>query len=142
VRTLSIGGKIMKKLALALLATSGTRKGELTMKKWIVPAAVFACAALAGTITALGAKDEPVWAWGFTTSPPSSPPPPAPPAAPLDKITKLNLPGSKFSFARAEISNPYGPADWFPEDHPTRPDIVAHGRETAHPRYVAWWGVV
>src|SRR5690348_15780215 len=38
------------------------------------------------------------------------------------------VPGSKFQFTTAEINNGYGPADWFPEDHPTMPDIVAHGR--------------
>ena len=44
-----------------------------------------------------------------------------------------SLPGSKFSFTLAEITNRYGPADWFPEDHPTMPEVVAHGRETAAP---------
>jgi hypothetical protein len=29
--------------------------------------------------------------------------------------------------------NRYGPADWFPEDHPAMPDIVAHGKETTTP---------
>lgn len=39
-----------------------------------------------------------------------------------------HIDGSKFEFTSQQINNGYGPADWFPEDHPTMPDIVAHGR--------------
>lgn len=42
--------------------------------------------------------------------------------------TKRTLPGSKFQFTLAEVRNAYGPADWFPEDHPVMPEVVAHGR--------------
>ena len=96
--------------------------------------AALALAALTGTATALAAEDEPVWAWGFTTPPPSSPPAAAAPAPPLDNIKQLTLQGSRFSFTRAEIANPYGPADWFPDDHPIMPDVIAHGRESAQPK--------
>ena len=54
-----------------------------------------------------------------------------------DNVTQHTLPGSKFSFTRAQIANRYGPADWFPEDHPTMPEIVARGRETAQPEIYA-----
>jgi cytochrome c553 len=47
--------------------------------------------------------------------------------APADE-TKYTLPGSKFSFTRAEVRNGFGPADWFPEDHPPMPEVVSHGR--------------
>ena len=47
--------------------------------------------------------------------------------APAD-TTKLTLPGSKFSFTRGEVRNAFGPADWFPEDHPAMPEVVSHGR--------------
>src|SRR5262249_11893960 len=46
-------------------------------------------------------------------------------------------PGSKVSFTRAQIANRYAPADWFPEDHPMMPDVVARGRETAQPTIYA-----
>ena len=46
----------------------------------------------------------------------------------LDNVTLHTLPGSNFSFTRAQIANRYGPADWFPEDHPKPPDIVMTGR--------------
>lgn len=42
-----------------------------------------------------------------------------------------SLPGSNLQFTRAQISNRYAPADWFPGDHPPMPDIVAHGKESA-----------
>jgi cytochrome c553 len=42
--------------------------------------------------------------------------------------TKYTLPGSRSSFTLAEVRNAFGPADWFPEDHPPMPDVVAHGR--------------
>ena len=37
------------------------------------------------------------------------------------------LPGSQFSFTLNQIRDQYGPADWFPGDHPQMPDVVAHG---------------
>jgi cytochrome c553 len=36
--------------------------------------------------------------------------------------------GSTLAFSRAQIGNGFGPADWFPGDHPKMPEIVAHGR--------------
>ena len=37
--------------------------------------------------------------------------------------------GSSKSFTRNEAHFDYGPADWYPEDHPVMPDIVARGRQ-------------
>jgi cytochrome c553 len=54
----------------------------------------------------------------------------------LDAVTPLTVPGSTRSFTRAQISNRQGPADWFPEDHPVMPEIVARGRETAEPQKI------
>jgi cytochrome c553 len=108
------------------------------MKKLFVATAAFAFGAAAGVATALAADAPPPWAYGFTSPPPSTPPvaaAPAPAAAP--DTTMHNLPGSKFTFTRAQIANRYGPADWFPEDHPAMPDIVAHGRESAQPQIAA-----
>jgi cytochrome c553 len=39
-----------------------------------------------------------------------------------------SLPGTTKQFTRAEIANGFGPADWFPEDHPTMPEVVAKGK--------------
>jgi cytochrome c553 len=109
------------------------------MKKLFVVATALAFGAVAGAATAVQAADMlPSWAYGFASPPPPGTPQAAPnPAQVLDSTTQHTLPGSKFSFARAQIANRYGPADWFPEDHPTMPEIVARGRESAQPQIYA-----
>jgi len=110
------------------------------MKKLFVAAAALAFGGAAGVAVVQAADAPPNWAYGFTTPPPSTPPPPAAapaPAAAPDNTTMHTLPGSKASFTRAQIANRYGPADWFPEDHPAMPDIVAHGKESAQPQVYA-----
>src|SRR5271170_4318154 len=98
-----------------------------------------ALGAMAGAATAANAADEePAWAYGFTSPPPPGTAPAVPnPAQLLDNTTQYAVPGSKLSFARAQIANRYGPADWYPEDHPAMPEIVAHGRESAQPQIYA-----
>jgi len=63
----------------------------------------------------------------------------AAPAAPaqLDNTKQYTVPGSKSTFTRAQIANRYGPADWYPDDHPPMPDVVAHGKESAQPTVYA-----
>ncbi len=108
------------------------------MKKLFVAAAALAFGGAAGVAVVQAADAPPNWAYGFTTPPPpSAPPPPAPAAAAAPDTTIHTLPGSKLTFTRAQIANRYGPADWFPEDHPAMPDIVAHGKETAQPQVAA-----
>ncbi len=65
----------------------------------------------------------PFWAYGV---PPGPPPTPAAAAAPDTSVK--HLPGNSLEFTRAQISNGFGPADWYPGDHPTMPDVVAHGK--------------
>ncbi|HEY1212663.1 MAG TPA: c-type cytochrome [Bryobacteraceae bacterium] len=43
--------------------------------------------------------------------------------------TLKRLPGRASAFTQARIGNRFGPADWYPGDHPEMPDIVAHGRK-------------
>jgi cytochrome c553 len=111
------------------------------MTKFFVTAAVLSLGAAAGFATAVQAADGPPmpWAWGVNTPPPAVLPPPAPAAAPVvpDNAKLLSVPGSKFQFTRAQVANRHAPADWFPEDHPAMPDIVAHGRDTAQPAIYA-----
>ena len=73
---------------------------------------------------ALAQSDMPAWAYGI--APPASGA--APPAPPADEATLLRVPGSTLSFTLAQIEDGFGPADWFPQDHPAMPDIVAKGR--------------
>jgi cytochrome c553 len=42
-----------------------------------------------------------------------------------------HLPGSTLTFTRAQIGDRFGPADWYPGDHPKMPEVVAHGRRPA-----------
>ncbi len=71
------------------------------------------------------------WAYGYTTPPKPGDGPPAPGGGggtPPDNVTQKHVEGSSVSFTQAQIANGFGPADWFPGDHPEMPDIVAHGR--------------
>jgi cytochrome c553 len=74
----------------------------------------------------LAAADGPVpWAYAI---PPASPAG-TPPAAPAPDTSVKHLPGSSLEFTRAQISDRFGPADWYPSDHPSMPDVVAHGKK-------------
>jgi len=75
-----------------------------------------------GTLRAAG--EPPGWAYAIPIPPPAGAAAPA--AAPDTSIKQL--PGSTFIFTRQQISDGFGPADWFPGDHPAMPDIVAHGK--------------
>jgi cytochrome c553 len=66
----------------------------------------------------------PAWAYATPQPPPAGT---TPPVTPPDTSSK-QVPGSPLSFTRQQISDGFGPADWFPGDHPTMPEIVAHGR--------------
>jgi cytochrome c553 len=66
----------------------------------------------------------PVWAYAIPNPPPAG----APATPPAPDTSMKQLPGSTLSFTRQQISDGFGPADWFPGDHPTMPDIVAHGK--------------
>ena len=87
-----------------------------------------------GFITAAAADDPPPpWAYGFTSAPgPAATAPPPAPAAPATPPapdpTPRQLPDSTATFTLAEIRNGFGPADWFPGDHPAMPEIVARGK--------------
>ncbi|OFW00755.1 MAG: hypothetical protein A3I61_19560 [Acidobacteria bacterium RIFCSPLOWO2_02_FULL_68_18] len=93
-----------------------------------------AAAAVSGQVAA-----PPPWAFGFTSV---GTEPAAPPCAkeskPLDcarlgaprpKDVVHKLPDTGRTFTEYDIHFDYGPADWYPDDHPAMPEIVAHGRE-------------
>ena len=65
---------------------------------------------------ARAAAEEPGWAYAVLPNAPDDP-------------TLHTLPGSNRSFTLRQIMNLYGPADWFPNDHPPMPSVVAIGRE-------------
>ena len=73
-------------------------------------------------IEALGAEafDPPQWAYPFTAEAQGRPP---------DDGTLYSVEGSDLELTQTEINNRFGPPDWYPDEHPPMPDIVAHGRQ-------------
>ncbi len=73
------------------------------------------CLAVALPVLAF-AQDDLNWAY------PVSPKP-----EPLDSIHQKQVPGSTKKYTQAQIDDPFNPPDWFPDEHPAMPAIVAHG---------------
>jgi len=67
--------------------------------------------------------------WAYAITPPPPPGTPRPPAPPEDTTTVHHIAGTTRAFTVAQIADLRGPADWFPEDHPAMPSIVAVGRQ-------------
>jgi cytochrome c553 len=72
------------------------------------------------------ATGPPAWAYGIAEGP-AAPARSQPTAAPDNSLQ--HLPGNDLAFTHAQIANIFGPADWYPGDHPAMPDVVAHGRK-------------
>lgn len=95
-------------------------------------AALIGCACLLAGGASVATNSPPTWAYGTVgdTSPAA---PSRGKASSTDGVAPGNspqhLPGSAFEFTQAQINDPFGPADWFPNDHPKMPEIVAHGRK-------------
>jgi cytochrome c553 len=78
------------------------------------------------SIAVLGVLAAPVMAaelpeWAYPVAPPAGPPP--------DNTVQKSLPGSTKKYTAAQINDRFGPPDWYPEDHPPMPDIVAQGKK-------------
>lgn len=75
--------------------------------------------------------DLPSWAYGFdnTKEARRADRPDSDARGGPDNGVLRHLPDSKFSFTLTQIRDNSGPADWYPEDHPPMPDIVAHGHK-------------
>jgi cytochrome c553 len=82
------------------------------MRKFV---AVLGFALLPGL--AIGA-DNPEWAY-----------PPTPKPAPLDNVVHKQMPGSAKKYTQAQIDDGFNPPDWFPDEHPPMPEIVANGKK-------------
>src|SRR5712691_542799 len=105
---------------------------KIQMKKILYLAALAAVTSL--SVAALRAADDPAGpgypAWAYAITPPPPPGTPRPPAPEPDKGVK-QIPGTTRTFTVAQIADLNEPADWFPEDHPAMPPIVAVGRQPA-----------
>src|SRR5215475_12538787 len=115
------------------------KEGE-SMRHLVVVTLTLAFVIAAGIVVAQQQPATPSpWAYGFATPPgPAGANPPAPAAPPAGQgaaaapdTTQHKLAGSTLSFTAAQIRDGNGPADWFPNDHPAMPEIVAHGRRDA-----------
>ncbi len=53
--------------------------------------------------------------------------PVTPPPGQLDNATQQSVPGSSAQYTQAQIDDPFNPPDWFANEHPPMPQIVAHG---------------
>jgi cytochrome c553 len=88
--------------------------GDIDMRIFKQLSLALTCVFAAGTALAQEVDTATDWAYAVVSQPADGP--------------KHTLPGAEGSYTRAEIGNIYGPVDWFPDSHPTMPDIVANGR--------------
>lgn len=118
------------------------------MKKIVAVALAVPACLTAGVLLAQQASVvPPPWAYGFAAVAPPAPATPAPAApapaaggggapaaaAPPPDPTLRQAAGSTLQFTAAQVNDRFGPADWFPGDHPLpMPDIVAKGRQAAN----------
>src|SRR5436190_14006174 len=91
------------------------------MRKFL-PLVVLSLIAAAAMTELRAAGEPPAWAYAIPAPAPPGTTPPPPDTSPKQ------IPGSPLSFTRQQISDGFGPADWFPGDHPAMPDVVAHGK--------------
>lgn len=87
-------------------------------------AALIALLVFATSAAIRASASMPDWAYAIPQPAPAGAA--TPQAAP--DTTPRQLAGSTLTFTRQQIADGFGPADWFPADHPAMPDIVAHGR--------------
>ncbi|MBV8570752.1 MAG: c-type cytochrome [Acidobacteriaceae bacterium] len=98
---------------------------SITVAFWAVSLTALSAASMLCFSTGSTAAISSVPVWPYGTDPDkTSPAPNGPPDTTLKRV-----PGSGLQFTEAQIQNPFGPADWFPEDHPAMPAIVAVGRK-------------
>lgn len=77
---------------------------------WAVAVAMFVCSAAAPMA-------DPPPAWAYVIYQPGPPP----------KDASITVPGSKLHLMAKKLDDPFFAADWFPEDHPQMPTVVARG---------------
>lgn len=77
----------------------------------LIAAAILACWPVAAM-----AADNPDWAYPVT-----------PPPRQQDNVVMRSLPGSDKQYTQAQIDDLFNPPDWYPNEHPPMPKIVASG---------------
>jgi cytochrome c553 len=107
--------------------------------KHCVRALLVTVSVLAGALVSAQISGPPPWAYGYhQAGADPAPPPCTPQAKPLDcarigaarpNDVVHTMPDTDRTFTEFQIHGDYGPGDWYPQDHPVMPDIVARGRE-------------
>ena len=114
------------------------------MRKFVIVTLAIAFVLATGILVAQQAAALSPWAYGFDTPAGAPAANPAPAGggrgqggaaaggaargqAAAPDTTQHQAPGSTLRFTAAQIRDTYGPADWFPGDHPVMPEIVARG---------------
>lgn len=104
-----------------------------------VCAALFACACVTAAANAASSGAAAVdpfqtaeaWAFPKERTPDPSLPKQAQAAKP-DMNAPMHVPGSTRTYTRAQLDSDFFAADWFPQDHPPMPHIVAFGHKPAY----------
>src|SRR5262245_22270102 len=85
---------------------------------------------------AINFDQQPLWAYGFDRPPkpgekavPQTPPSRnlRPNEDPEEQTRIRRLEGSKAAFSLVDVRDGQNVIDWFPEDHPSMPNVIAHG---------------
>lgn len=108
----------------------------MTFGRFVALLGISALAWLSGSDDAAAEGVPPPWAYGFYDPPAreyiSATPAPAATStgntAAIPDVRLRSLPGTALQFTLAQIRDRFGPADWYPDDHPRMPSIVAKGR--------------
>ncbi len=82
-------------------------------------AATMLAVALLSTGTPIRAQQAPAWAYPVMDEGRGRGP---------DDGTLLSTPDSDLEFTQTEINDRFNPPDWYPDEHPPMPEVVAHGR--------------
>jgi len=90
----------------------------------------------AGKIATIPFEREPLWAYGFEAPPqpgdkaiPQAPPTRnlRPNEDPAEQTRPRRAAGSQATYSLVDVRDGQNVIDWFPEDHPRMPEVVAHG---------------
>src|ERR1700676_440893 len=65
---------------------------------------------------------------GYALNPPAGVPPVAAPPPPPADTSQKHVPGSTVALTLPQTRDLFNPPDWYPDDHPTMPEVVMHGR--------------
>ena len=83
---------------------------------------------MAATTFLIWAQYQKTPSWAYALNPPATPgAPAAPAAAPADTSLK-HVPGSAVGLTVPQTRDLFNPPDWYPDDHPAMPEVVAKGR--------------